>query len=114
MTSPPLIDGEPPSCSDTEALDIFIDGWFVRGWECTMAGGDGGVLLVLTMMIYAAISLSLFITTGSLAIPAVLAVLFAGVIFVALPATAVNLALVALLLVLAVGGLLLNSRIGGP
>jgi len=114
MSSPPLIDGEPPSCGEQKLLDYFIDGFFVKGWECTMAGGDTGVLLVLTMMIYGSISFALFISTGSLAIPAVLAVLFAGVIFVALPATAVNLALVALLLLLGVGGVLLNSRIGGP
>jgi len=114
MSSPPLIDGEPPTCGEQELLDIFVDGWFIRGWECTMAGGDTGVLLVLTMMIYGAISFALFISTGSLAIPSVLAILFAGIIFAALPATAVNLALAALLLVLAVGGLLLNSRIGGP
>jgi hypothetical protein len=78
-----------------------------------MAGGDSSVLLVLSLLIFGAIGLATFISTGSLAIPAVLGVLLAGMLFIILPATGVNIAVIALLATLSVGGMLLTLRFGG-
>jgi hypothetical protein len=111
--APALNGGSAPSCSSQPLLDFFVDGWFIKGWQCTMAGGDSGLMLVLGLIIYAAISLALFISTGSLAIPSVLGIIFAGIIFISLPATAVNLALITLVLAISVGGLLVTLRLGG-
>lgn len=113
QAAPGLSGNSPPSCSSQKLLDFFVDGYFIHGWQCTMAGGDSGVLLVLSLMIFGAIGLATFISTGSLAIPAVLGVLLAGILFVILPATAVNIAVIALLAVLSVGGMLLTLRFGG-
>lgn len=113
QAAPGLGSGAPPSCSSTPLLDFFIDGWFVAGWQCTMAGGNSETLLALSLLIFAAIGLATFISTGSLAIPAVLGVLLAGVLFVILPPTAVNIAVIALLAVLSVGGMMLTLRFGG-
>lgn len=108
------LDGDsPPSCGSVDLIDLFVDGWFVKGWQCTMAGGDNGVMMVLSTFILGAVGLALWIATGSLAIPAVLGILLAGVLFATLPATAVNIALIALLLLLSAGGLLLTLRAGG-
>lgn len=111
--APGLTGGTPPSCGEQKLLDFFVDGWFIQGWQCTMAGGNSSTLLALTFIIWAAIGLATFIATGSLAIPAVLGVLLAGVLFVILPATAVNIAIIALIGVLSVGGMLMTLRFGG-
>ena len=109
-----LQSADEPTCSEAESLtDLFIDGFFVQGWNCTMTGGDQGILLMFMTMIFGGVGMALFITTGSLAIPSVLGILLAGMLFAVLPATVVNLALVVLLLVLSSGGLLLAYRAGG-
>jgi len=103
-----------PTCSEVDSLtELFVDGYFVQGWNCTMTGGDQGILLMFMTMVFGGVGLSLFITTGSLAIPSVLGILLAGMLFALLPATVVNLALIVLLLVLSSGGLLLAYRVGG-
>lgn len=113
QAAPGLGSGSPPSCDSQPLLDFFIDGWFVRGWQCTMAGGSSEQLLLLSLIIYAGLGLATFIATGSLAIPAVLGVLLSGVLLVVLPATAVNIMVIALLATLSVGGMLMTLRFGG-
>jgi len=113
QSAPGLGGGTAPSCGSQPLLDFFVDGWFIKGWQCTMAGGSSSVLLVLTLVIFAAIGLALFISTGSLAIPAVLGLLLSGILFAILPATAVNIAVIALVATLSVGGMLLTLRFGG-
>lgn len=109
-----LQSGDEPTCSEVDSLtDLFVEGFFVQGWNCTMTGGDQGILLMFMTMIFGGVGMALFITTGSLAIPSVLGILLAGMLFAVLPATVVNLALVVLLLVLSSGGLLLAYRTGG-
>jgi len=54
----------------------------------------------------------LFITTASIVIPSILAILFGGIMFGLLPATLTNLALVAVLLLLGALGLLIAFRSG--
>jgi len=91
--------GSPPSCGSTEAFELFVEGWFRQGWICSMTGGNQSVLLLLSTMIVGGIGVALFISTGSLAIPAVLAILLGGVLLVILPATVTNVAVIGLLLV---------------
>lgn len=103
----------PPSCSETEQLfDLFIDGWFVQGWSCAMTGGDQTTELLFMLITFAAVGVSLFVTTGSLIIPSILGLLLAGMLFAVLPATAINVAMIVLLLVLSAGGLLVVYRAG--
>lgn len=111
--APGIGGGEPPTCGSTDLIDLFVDGWFVKGWQCTMAGGDPTVLLLLATLIFGAIGLATFISSGSLAIPAVLGVLLSGILLVVLPATPLNIFVIALVAVLSVGGLLLTLRFGG-
>lgn len=94
-----LNNSSPPTCAEAESLrSLFIEGWFIRGWQCTMTGGNESTLLLLTLMIYGGVGAALFISTGSMLIPVVLSVLLAGILFVTLPATAANLVTIALLL----------------
>ena len=101
------------TCAEYETLrEFFMDGYFVRGWDCAMTGGETAVQLMFASVIFGGVGLSLFVTTGSLVIPAVLAILFGGVILTLMPATFVNLALVAVLLLLGGLGLLIAFRSG--
>jgi len=101
------------TCSDYETFRaMFLDGEFIAGWNCVMTGGDMATQLMFSSIIFGAVGLSLFVTTGSLVIPSILAILFGGVLFGLLPATFTNLALVALLLLLGALGLLIAFRSG--
>jgi len=111
--TPSISGGSPPTCANAELLDLFVDGWFIKGWQCTMAGGDPAILLLLSTVIFGAIGLATFISSGSLAIPAVLGVLLSGILLAVLPATPLNILVIALIAVLSVEGLLLTLRFGG-
>ena len=101
------------SCEEVDRIsELWIDGQFVRGWECAMTGGDPAAQLMMFALIFGGLQLSLFVTTGSIVIPAVISVLLGGVMFAVLPATFANLALVALLLLLGALGLLVAFRSG--
>jgi len=91
--------GSPPSCGSQPVFDLFVEGWFRQGWVCAMTGGNQSTLLLLSTMLVGGVGLSLFIRTGSLQIPAVLAVLTGGVLFVTLPATVTNVVAITLILV---------------
>jgi hypothetical protein len=77
-----------------------------------MTGGDPATQLLLFGLVFGGLELSLFISTGSIVIPSILAILLGGVMFGLLPATFVNLALVAVLLLLGSLGLLVAFRSG--
>lgn len=107
-------DSEDLNCESFDSLrEFFVEGHPMTGWDCAMTGGDPQLQLLFGAMLFGSVGLSLFITTGSLVIPSVLAILFAGVIFALLPPTVVNLLLVALLLSLSAAGFIFQSRIGG-
>ena len=92
--------------------DLFLEGEFVAGWECAMTGGDPTMSLLMFGLIFGGVELALFISTSSVVIPAVIAILMGGAVFALLPATLVNLALVATLLLLGSLGLLVAFRSG--
>lgn len=101
------------SCGDYPTLwEFFIEGHFIKGWSCTMTGGDVATQLMFASVIFGGVGLSLFVTTGSLVIPSILAILFGSVILALLPATLVNIALVAILSLLGGLGLLIAFRSG--
>jgi hypothetical protein len=101
------------TCSEYESLwEFFLQGYFVRGWDCAMTGGDVATQLMFASVVFGGVGISLFVTTGSLVIPSILAILFGGVILGLLPATLVNIALVAVLLLLGGLGLLIAFRSG--
>jgi len=101
------------TCGEYESLwEFFVEGHFIRGWDCAMTGGDAATQLMFASVIFGGVGLSLFVTTGSIVMPSILAILFGGVIFGLLPATFVNLALVAVLLLLGSLGLLIAFRSG--
>jgi len=101
------------SCSTYDSLArFFIEGEFIAGWRCVMTGGDPATQLLLFGMIFGGLELSLFVSTGSIVLPSVLAILLGGVMFGLLPATLVNLALIAVLLLLGALGLLIAFRSG--
>jgi len=107
MTQPPI------SCSAYDDLyQFFIDGHFIRGWDCVMTGGEPATQLFVFGVIFGGIELALFALSGSVVIPAILAILFGGVMFTLVPATLVNLALIAVLLLLGALGLLVAFRAG--
>ena len=103
----------PIPCSEYSTLrEFFLEGHFIRGWDCVMTGGDPATQLMLFGLIFGGLELSLFVTTGSIVMPSILAILLGGVMFGLLPATFVNLALVAVLLLLGSLGLLVAFRSG--
>jgi hypothetical protein len=69
-------------------------------------------MLFLFGVVFGGIELSLFVSTRSVVTPAIVAILFGGVIFTLVPATVTNLALVAILLLLGALGLLVAFRSG--
>ena len=101
------------NCGEYSSLwEFFVEGAFVDGWLCAMTGGDATTALLLFGLIFGGIELSLFVSTGSIVLPSVLAILLGGVMFGLLPATLVNLALIAVLLLLGALGLLIAFRSG--
>ena len=101
------------NCNEVDRIaDLWIDGELVAAWECAMTGGDAATSLMMFALIFGGLQLSLFITTSSLVIPAVITVLIGGAMFAFLPATFANLALVAFLLLLGSLGLLIAFRSG--
>lgn len=103
----------PVSCGQYDSLArFFIEGQFIEGWRCVMTGGDPATSLLLFSLIFGGVELSLFVTTGSVVMPAILAILLGGIMFGLLPATLVNLALIATLLLLGALGLLVAFRSG--
>ena len=104
---------QPIPCSEYSTLrEFFIEGHFVRGWDCVMTGGEPATQLLLFGLVFGGLELSLFISTGSIVIPSILAILLGGIMFGLLPASFVNLALVAVLLLLGSLGLLVAFRSG--
>lgn len=100
-------------CSTYSSLqEYFVEGYFVQGWDCVMTGGDPATQLMFFSLIFGGVELSLFVSTGSVVMPSVMAILIGGVMFGLLPATLVNIALVALLLLLGGLGLLVAFRSG--
>lgn len=101
------------TCAEFDTLrEFFLEGYFVRGWDCAMTGGETTVQLMFASIIFGGVGLSLFVTTGSIVIPSVLGILFGGVVLTLMPATFANLALVALILLLSGLGLLIAFRSG--
>ena len=101
------------SCSEYDTLrEFFVEGHMIRGWDCVMTGGDPATQLLLFGVIFGGLELSLFVSTGSIVMPSVLAILFGGIMFGLLPASFVNLALIAILLLLGSLGLLIAFRSG--
>jgi hypothetical protein len=101
------------TCSEYGSLwEFFVNGYFVRGWDCAMTGGDVAAQLMFASVIFGGVGLALFVTTGSVVMPAVIAILVGSVIFALLPATLANIALVAVLLLLGGLGLLIAFRSG--
>jgi hypothetical protein len=101
------------SCGEYDTLrEFFVNGEFIAGWDCAMTGGDVATQLMFASVIFGGVGLSLFVTTGSLVMPAILAILFGSVILALLPATLVNIALVAVLMLLGGLGLLIAYRSG--
>lgn len=100
-------------CSTYDSLrTYFVEGEFIAGWDCVMTGGDPATQLLLFSLIFGGLELSLFVTTGSVLLPSIMAILLGGVMFGLLPATLTNLALVAVLLLLGGLGLLIAFRSG--
>ena len=100
-------------CDEVDSIpSLWIDGEWVAAWECAMTGGDTAMSLLLMALIFGGLQLSLFVTTSSVVIPAIISILVGGAMFALLPATLVNLAMVALLLLLGSLGLLVAFRSG--
>lgn len=108
MTSTSTVD-----CSTYDSLrEYFTNGEFIVGWDCVMTGGDPATQLMFFSLIFGALELSLFVISGSIVLPSVMAILLGGVMFGLLPATLVNIALVGVLLLLGGLGLLVAFRSG--
>lgn len=101
------------SCGQYDSLrEFFVNGEFIGGWRCVMTGGDPATELLFFSLIFGGLELALFVQSGSVVLPSVLAILLGGAIFGLLPATLVNIALVGVLLLLGSLGLLIAFRSG--
>jgi hypothetical protein len=85
---------------------MFVEGYFRQGWVCSMTGGSQSSLLLISTMLVGGVGLALFISTGSLTIPAVLAILVGGVLLATLPATIINVVVVSLTLIVPAAAIL--------
>jgi hypothetical protein len=101
------------SCSQYNSFrEFFVNGEFLGGWTCAMTGGDPATELLFFSLIFGALELALFVQSGSVTMPSILAILVGGAMFSLLPATLVNIALVGVLLLLGSLGLLIAFRSG--
>jgi hypothetical protein len=101
------------SCGDYSSLwQYFVEGHIIKGWDCAMTGGEATAQLLFASVIFGGVGLSLFVTTGSLVIPSVLAILFGSVVLTLMPATFANIMLVVILTLLGGLGLLIAFRSG--
>ena len=99
------------STCTSNGSELFRSGEFMQSMACFFTqGGDPTLSVAVPLFMWAAILLAFYIATGSLVMPAVIGIIFAGVIFVSLPASATTIALVAILTLLSLGGLLLSLR----
>lgn len=100
------------ACSDFSSYTEFIrNGQFMDAIICPYADQMG--MMVFAMLVYGAISTSLYIYTGSIIIPLVLAILIGAIVMIELPAIAANIAVLAAVVVIAVGVYLLYRRAEG-
>jgi len=101
------------TCATYDKLwEFFVSGDFIVGWDCTMTGGDPATQLFMFGVIFGGVELALFGVSGSVVIPAIVAILMGGVMFSLLPASFVTFALVAVLMLLGGLGLLIAFRSG--
>jgi len=101
------------TCGTYDSLrEFFVAGEFITGWDCVMTGGDPATQLFMAALIVGGIEVALFVQSGSVVMPSIVAILFGGIFFGLLPATLVNIALVAVLLLLGGLGLLVAFRSG--
>lgn len=101
------------SCGTYPTLrEFFINGEFLGGWTCAMTGGDPATELLFFSLIFGGVELALFVSSGSIVLPAILSILVGGIMFGLLPATFANMALVGVLLLLGSLGLLIFFRSG--
>ena len=100
------------NCAQYDELrDAWTHGEFIHGFVCTY-GPDPALQLVFATIVFGTIGVGLFITTGSVIVPAVLAILLAGAVFVFLPPGIVQFALIIALFVVAIGGYLTAKGMG--
>jgi len=91
------------ACSDYSALmEFWMNGQFIDGVTCFYLSSVPGPLF--TLIVAAAIGLSLYVATESAVIPVVAALLIGGIFAAELPGGAINLGLIVILLVIATAG----------
>ena len=101
------------SCTDFNTLQQFwLNGQFFDGVFCAFGGPQSAMpASAFILMVGAALGVSIYTYTGSIAVPAVLAIILAGVVVMQLPGIALQLVGIILLIGIAAGGLLLIRRL---
>ena len=89
----------------------LLDGRWLDSMRCVYTGGDPTMELVVPMFVYGAVMIALYRSSGTIAMPTVVGIIFAGVMLAALPATAMTLVTVALVLTVSVGAFLIARRL---
>jgi len=97
----------------TDPAAQFVAGEWLNAVSCWLTGGGNPTLaVVMPLFMFGSVLVSMFIVGDSPLIPAVVSIIFAGVIFTAFPANAVTIVGVTVLFVVAIGGLALTWRLG--
>lgn len=98
---------------ETEAADLFVEGEWFQSIQCWLtAGGDPTMSVIVPSVIWGTLLIAYFIVGSSPLIPVVISLIFAGIIFVAMPGAALQIAIITIITVLAVGGMVLTWRMG--
>jgi hypothetical protein len=96
------------------ASNLFVSGEWFDAIVCWLTGGlDPTLSVVIPTFMFGAILSSYFIVGSSPIIPAVISIIFAGVLFVSFPASATTLIMLLVLFALAGGMLLTSWRLAG-
>lgn len=98
------------SCPDNLQQGL-LEGEWLQSLICVYTTGDPTMELVIPMFIYGGIMLALYRSSGTIAMPSVVGVIFAGVMLSALPATAMTLVTVTLVLAVSIGAFLVARRL---
>lgn len=86
-------------------------GQFFDAVYCVFGDQLGGLLF--GVLVFGAIGISLYVSSGSSTVPLTLAVILASVVFVEVPASAVQIAAIAVILGIGIAGYLMIVRLEG-
>jgi len=94
----------------TDLQQAFLDGEFINSMMCVYLGDGPTMQVMVPTAVYGVVLLSLFLSSDSIIIPAVVGLILGGVMLAVMPAPAMGVIAIAIALFLTVGVFTLARR----